>query len=97
MPQPEWFGPMDKLSWQLGQMALLFDLLLAFGVCLLAMAAAALIVQLIGLRQLMRAEKPKGKGALPRPLPATEKNQSIHFRPAAVRTARGATVRRKSI
>ena len=59
MSQPEWFSPLDKLSWQIGQMAMLLDLLWAFGVCLLAMALAALVIQLVGLRQLMRAEKLK--------------------------------------
>lgn len=90
MSQPEWFGPLDKLSWQIGQMALLFDYLLAFGVFLLALALAALVIQLIGLRQLMRAEKPQCHKASFQ----TAKPQFFHKERTALRAA---PVRRKPL
>ena len=95
MPQPEWFGPMDKLSWQLGQMALLFDFLLAFGVSLLALALVALVIQLVGLWQLLRAEKQKRQKASPTISPVTKKSQPTQFRPVGLSASRIAPVRRK--
>ncbi len=90
MPQPEWFGPLDKMSWQIGQMAWLFDVLLVFGVCLLAMALLALVIQLVGLRQLMRAEQPpRHQASIP-----TVKPQSLHIERTALRAV---PVRRKTL
>ena len=92
MPPLEWFGPLDKLSWQIEQMALLFDVLLVFGVSLLVLALAALLIQLIGLRQLIRAEKLKSQPVSRKTSFVTDQSHSIEIRRTALRAA---PVRRK--
>lgn len=94
MQEPEWFGPMDKLSWRVGQITELFDYLLAFGVVLLVLAMVALVIQLVGLRQLLRAEKAKRKHSTPNTSFVTKKPPTTQFRRTALHTA---PVRRKPL